>query len=140
MAQNKNSSLYKIFCKEIIKNHQKISFYSLNPVPLYGHNYEKQGGPGSGYKLPLMLPNMFRNIPSPEVYHLPNFDVLICSARSTHHRCSTKKGVLRNFAKFTGKHLCQSLFFKRPATLLKKRLWCRFLPVNFAKFLRIPFL
>ena len=24
-----------------------------------------------------------------------------------------KKGVLRNFAKFTGKHLCQSLFFKR---------------------------
>ena len=36
-----------------------------------------------------------------------------------------KKGVLRNFAKFTGKHLCQSLFFNkvaglRPATLLKK--------------------
>ena len=30
-----------------------------------------------------------------------------------------KKSVLRNFAKFTGKHLCQSL---RPATLLKKRL------------------
>ena len=33
-----------------------------------------------------------------------------------------KKGVLRNFAKFTGKHLCQSLFFNkvaglRPATL-----------------------
>ena len=32
-----------------------------------------------------------------------------------------------NFAKFTGKHLCQSLFFNkiaglRPATLLKKRL------------------
>ena len=25
-------------------------------------------------------------------------------------RCSFKKGVLRNFAKFTGKHLCQSLF------------------------------
>ena len=24
-----------------------------------------------------------------------------------------KKGVLRNFAKFTGKHLCQSLFFNR---------------------------
>ena len=38
-----------------------------------------------------------------------------------------KKGVLRNSAKFTGKHLCQSLFFNkvtclRPATLLKKRL------------------
>ena len=24
-----------------------------------------------------------------------------------------KKGVLRNFAKFTGKHLCQSLFIKK---------------------------
>ena len=38
-----------------------------------------------------------------------------------------KIGVLRNFAKFTGKHLCQSLFFNkvvglRPATLLKRKL------------------
>ena len=35
-----------------------------------------------------------------------------------------KKGVLRNFSKFTGKHLCQSLFFNKvagfkPASLLK---------------------
>ena len=56
-----------------------------------------------------------------------------------------KKGVLRNLAKFTGKHLCQSLFFNkvgdfRPATLLKKRLWHRCFPVNFAKFLRTTFL
>ena len=28
-----------------------------------------------------------------------------------------KKGVLRNFAKFTGKHLCQSLFFNKIAGL-----------------------
>ena len=28
-----------------------------------------------------------------------------------------KKGVLRNFAKFTGKHLCQSLFFNKTAGL-----------------------
>ena len=27
--------------------------------------------------------------------------------RSSHRRCSVKKRVLRNFAKFTGKHLCQ---------------------------------
>ena len=26
-----------------------------------------------------------------------------------------KKGVLRNFTKFTGKHLCQSLFFNKVA-------------------------
>ena len=36
-----------------------------------------------------------------------------------------KKGVLRNFTKFTGKHVCQSLFFLvklglRPATFIKK--------------------
>ena len=30
--------------------------------------------------------------------------------RSSHRKCSVKKGVLKNFAKFTGKHLCQSLF------------------------------
>ena len=38
-----------------------------------------------------------------------------------------KKGVLRNFAKFTGEHKYQSFFFNkvaglRPATLFKKRL------------------
>ena len=37
------------------------------------------------------------------------------------------RGVLRNFVKFTGKHLCQSLFSNkvaglRPATLSKKKL------------------
>ena len=37
-----------------------------------------------------------------------------------------KKGVLKNFTKFTEKHLCQRLFFNKdaglsPATLLKKR-------------------
>ena len=31
--------------------------------------------------------------------------------------CFVKKGVLRNFAKFTGKHLCQSLFFNKVAGL-----------------------
>ena len=56
-----------------------------------------------------------------------------------------KKGVLRNFTKFTGKHLCQSLFFNkvaglRAATLLKKRLGQRCFPVNFAKFLKTLFL
>ena len=60
------------------------------------------------------------------------------------HRCSVTKGVLRNFTKFTGKHLCQRLFFNkvaglRPATILKKRLWHRCFPVNFVKFLRTPF-
>ena len=35
--------------------------------------------------------------------------------RSSHRRCSGRKGVLKNFAKYTGKHLCQSLFFNKVA-------------------------
>ena len=30
--------------------------------------------------------------------------------KSSHQTCSIRKGDLRNFAKFTGKYLCQSLF------------------------------
>ena len=85
--------------------------------------------------------------------------------RSSHPWVFCKKGVLRNLAKFAGKHLCQNLLFNkvvglakftgkhpcqsffliklqicRPTTLLKKRLWHRCFPANFAKFLRTPFL
>ena len=64
--------------------------------------------------------------------------------RSSCPEAFCKKGVLRNFTKFIGKHLCQSLFFNkvadlRPTTLLKKGLWHRYFPVNFAKFLRTLF-
>ena len=56
-----------------------------------------------------------------------------------------EKNIPINFVKFTGKQLCQSPSFNkvlglRPATLLKKWLWHRCFPVNFAKFLRRPFL
>ena len=40
---------------------------------------------------------------------------LVAYNRSSHQRCSVKKGVLRYFAIFTGKHLCQSLFFNKVA-------------------------
>ena len=64
---------------------------------------------------------------------------------SSHQRCSIMKGVLRNFAKFTGKHLCQNLIFNkvaglRPATLLKKETLTQALSCDFAKFLRTTFL
>ena len=49
-----------------------------------------------------------------------------------------KKGVLRSFTKFTGKHT--QFTDLRPASLFKKRLWHRFFPVNLAKFLRTLFL
>ena len=35
-------------------------------------------------------------------------------------RCSVKKDVIKNFAKFTGKHLCGSLSFDKVASLKKK--------------------
>ena len=35
--------------------------------------------------------------------------------RNSHPRFSLKKCVLKNFAKFTGKHLCQNLFFNKVA-------------------------
>ena len=59
--------------------------------------------------------------------------------------CSVKKVFLQILQNSQEKHLWQSLFFNkvaglRPATLLKKRLWHRCFPVNFAKFLRTPFL
>ena len=45
--------------------------------------------------------------------------------KSIRRRCSVKKGVLKNFVNFTGKHLCWSL---------------RWFPVKFTKFLRTPIL
>ena len=52
---------------------------------------------------------------------------LSTKVRSSCPNVFSKKVILKNFAKFTGKHLCQSVFFNkaaglRSATLLKKRL------------------
>ena len=52
-----------------------------------------------------------------------NIRFLLMMLRSSHQGCSVKKGVFRNFSKFTGKHMCQTCFL-----------------VNFEKFLRTPFL
>ena len=67
--------------------------------------------------------------------------------RSRSQEVFCKKGVYRNFAKFTGKHLCQSLFFNKVAGLslslqlyLKKVSFTGVFPVNFAKLLRTCFL
>ena len=47
---------------------------------------------------------------------LINFWQALAAVRSSRRRCSVRKGVLRNFAKFTGKHLSQSLFFNKFAS------------------------
>ena len=66
--------------------------------------------------------------------------------KSSHPELFCKKLVLKNFAKFTGKHLRWSLFFKKfsalqPATLIKKkRVQHKYFPMNFEKILRATFL
>ena len=69
--------------------------------------------------------------------------LLFSASRSSLPEVLCKKSILRNFAKFTEKHLCQRLFLNkvaglRPETLLKKSLWYRSFPVNFGKFPRTP--
>ena len=65
-------------------------------------------------------------------------DIRFCGSlifRSNRPEVFCKKSVLRNLAKFTGKRLCQSLFFNKVADLRH-----RCFPVNFTKFLRTNFL
>ena len=65
--------------------------------------------------------------------------------RSSYQRCSIKKAVLQNFAIFTGKNLCWSLFLIKlqafsATTLLKTRLQLKCFPANITKFLRTSIL
>ena len=72
----------------------------------------------SGFCMPVFL-----NSPQNAIFRrMRNYSVLvefskICSNRSSHQRCSMKKEVLGNLSKFTGKHLCQSLFSNKVAGL-----------------------
>ena len=66
----------------------------------------------------------------------PNLTFLtMINSKAATGRCSIKIDVLKNFAKFTGKRLCQSPSFNKVKTLLKKRLLHRCFPVNFASYL-----
>ena len=58
----------------------------------------------------------------------------MCSEAVT-QRCSVKK-VFLEISQNSQENTCGP----KPATLLKKKLWHRCFPVNFAKFLRTPFL
>ena len=72
---------------------------------------------------------------------------LLKSLRSSHQRCSVKKVILRNFAKFTGKHLCQSPFLNKVASyrpkacnFIKKETLVQMFFREFSKFLVTRFL
>ena len=57
-------------------------------------------------------------------------------------KCDQIRSFLRIWSHLLKKSLLENLIFyvKGPATLLKKRLWHRYFPLNFAKFLRTRFL
>ena len=69
------------------------------------------------------------------------FRTVLMSSRSSRPEVFCKKGTLRNFTKFTGKHLCQRLFSNkvadlRPATLFKKETLAQLFSCEFCKFLQ----
>ena len=82
------------------------------------------------------MQNCPKNSISCPVIHTRTFAYQV---QQTHafQKCSNKKDVLRNFWKFRGKHLCKSFFFN---DFIIKDTWYRCFPLNFEKFLRIPFL
>ena len=66
--------------------------------------------------------------------------------RNIHKRCSIRKAVLKNFVKFTGKHLCQSFFFNKVADLrpkacnfIKKETLAQMLSCEFCKIFKNTF-
>ena len=101
--------------------------------------------PASVYNEPHSYPVNNNNNNNNNNHHI---NQLFNKDRSSYSRCSVKKGVLRHFANFTEKHLCQSLFFNKVAGLgrpqacnfVKKETLAQVFSVNFAKFLRTPFL
>ena len=113
-------------------------------------NWERQKKTGKKNIRPMKVTLLKMRYQIQILWSLLNFDQkqtteILTVVRSSHQRCSVTKVVLRNFTKFTGKHLYQRLFFNKvaglsPASLLKKKLWHRCFPVNFAKFLRTGFL
>ena len=62
------------------------------------------------------------------------FVLLLNLHRSSHQRCSVKKGILRNFVKFTGKCLWRSLFLSKKDTLAQLHSWefCEISKKNFS--------
>ena len=79
--------------------------------------------------------NNFRKNASSQMFdRVLNTPLSSKKVRSSCPEVLCKKGVLRNFVKFTGKYLCQGLIFNKVAGIRSATF-----PVNFVKFLRAPF-
>ena len=73
-----------------------------------------------------------------EFIHMQYFFGMVRN-RSSHRRRSVRKDVLRNCAKFLGKHLRQSLFFNKVAGLRKKETLTRVFSCKFCKLFKNTF-
>ena len=95
----------------------KYLFFSLKNNNNYVNNHNKIKKThfqlllvGTFYRLELSLQYFLYQMRSPVLISALQFHTQIkVRLRSSHRRCSVERGVLRNFAKFTGKHLCQTL-------------------------------
>ena len=57
---------------------KKLTLFLLsNPVPLNGHSYQKQKGPGTSEQLLFRLKNKFKKIPLLVIYYLTTLDDVI---------------------------------------------------------------
>ena len=66
-----------------------------------------------------------------------NILLLLLFLKSSYHRCSVEKSVLKKFESLSEKHLCSSLFLIK---FIKKRLQHKCCLEKSAKFLRTPIL
>ena len=87
--------------------------------------------------------HLFYRTPPDDYQKQPFVDVL--QTRCSCPEVFCKKGGCRNFAKFIGKQLYQSLLFNKlqawqACNFIKTEIWHRCFPVYFAKFLRTTFL
>ena len=135
--QKKTSTIFFVMSAKMVCYKYEISLFATKQrYPFPEKIYLKVTFPASLKKMIFILENMVFLLK----YHVDWHSIK--SSRGSHLRCSMRKRALRNFAKFSRKNLCQSLFFNkvtdlRPGTLFKKRLCRRCFPVNFAKFLRV---
>ena len=110
-------------------------FKSLFPVILRIFDHECHGETSLEFAS-VQFDHVFMKLRKLESLHQENIKLLSPQNRSSHRRCSVRKSVFRNFAKFTGKHLCQSLFFNKVADLnISGRLYfhCISIPYSMSK-------
>ena len=107
------------------EHHEKVSFFHLAKFWMFFFVFEKVTS-----SIPMLLVMLLAHVGK---------------GSNSRSQMFSKTGNLKNFAIFTGKKLCWSLFWRRfqdwrPAFLFKKRLQRRCFSVNIAKFLRTAFL